>query len=80
MSGRLYSGSPLPRTSSGGEGSRSRPKHGRELPETIAVHTVELAKYNLSEATISRASAIQQWVFFLLHASRYEANQLRGPV
>ena len=43
----------------------------------IEVHTVELAKYNLDEATISAAPAITQWAFFFLRADRYEASRLR---
>jgi hypothetical protein len=53
------------------------PEHGRELLDGIEVHTVELAKYNLDEATISAAPAIVQWAFFLLRADRYEASRLR---
>jgi len=34
---------------------------GRELRRAIEVHTVDLTKYNLSEATISKASKIEQW-------------------
>jgi predicted transposase/invertase (TIGR01784 family) len=53
------------------------PEHGRQLLDGIEVHTVKLAKYNLDEATISAASAITQWAFFLLRADRYEASRLR---
>jgi predicted transposase/invertase (TIGR01784 family) len=53
------------------------PEHGHELLGGIEVHTVELAKYNLDEATISAAPAITQWAFFFLHADRYEASRLR---
>jgi predicted transposase/invertase (TIGR01784 family) len=53
------------------------PEHGRELLDGIEVHTVELAKYNLAEATISAAPAITQWAFFFLRADRYEASRLR---
>ena len=49
----------------------------RELPRAIEVHTVELPKYNLSEARIRDASKIEQWVFFLLFADQYEAERLR---
>ncbi len=54
------------------------PEHGRELPATIEVHTVELSKYNLHKADIRRASVIEQWVFFLLYADQYDAEQLRS--
>ena len=50
---------------------------GRVLTEAVEVHTVELTKYNLDEATITRASAIEQWAFFLLYAHRYESSRLR---
>ncbi len=53
------------------------PEHGRELLGGIEVHTVELAKYNLDEATISAAPAMTQWAFFFLRADRYEASRLR---
>ena len=38
---------------------------------------MELTKYNLKEATTSRAPAIEQWAFFLLYADRYEPERLR---
>lgn len=50
---------------------------GRELPRGIEVHTVELTKYNLRETTISQASKIEQWAFFLLDADQYDSDQLR---
>jgi predicted transposase/invertase (TIGR01784 family) len=52
-------------------------EHARELSDTVEVHTLELTKYNLSESTISDASAIEQWAFFLLLADRYEPARLR---
>jgi predicted transposase/invertase (TIGR01784 family) len=52
-------------------------EHCRHVPESIEVHTVELTKYNLDEATISTASAIRQWAFFFLRADRYESRRLR---
>ncbi len=38
---------------------------------------MELTKYNLQEATISAAPAIEQWAFFFLFADRYESGRLR---
>ena len=52
-------------------------KQGRELSGAIEVHTVELTKYNLDEATISARPVLEQWVFFFLRADRYEASRLR---
>ncbi|HPM84470.1 MAG TPA: PD-(D/E)XK nuclease family transposase [Candidatus Anammoximicrobium sp.] len=53
------------------------PEHGMEVSDSVEVHTVELTKYNLREATVSSAPAIEQWAFFFLHADRYEPEQLR---
>jgi hypothetical protein len=50
---------------------------GRTLDNAIEVHTVELTKYNLDEQTISRASKLEQWVFLLLRAQDYSADDLR---
>jgi predicted transposase/invertase (TIGR01784 family) len=52
-------------------------EHGMEIPDSIEVHTVELTKYNLQEATISSAPEIEQWAFFFLYADRYEPERLR---
>ena len=52
-------------------------EHGMEIPDSIEVHTVELTKYNLQEATISVAPEIEQWAFFFLYADRYEPERLR---
>ncbi|QDS86350.1 PD-(D/E)XK nuclease family transposase [Rosistilla ulvae] len=51
---------------------------GRRLTGGIEVHTIELPKYNLLAETISRASRIEQWVFFLLRADRYSAAELQA--
>ena len=53
-------------------------EHGKELGVPVEVHTVELLKYNLDEATIGKASKIEQWAFFLLHADQYDPEQLRA--
>ncbi len=52
-------------------------EHHRVLDGTVEVHTVELTKYNLDEASIGRASAVEKWAFFLLYADRYEVDELR---
>lgn len=51
---------------------------GRQIDFGIEVHTLELPKYNLDEATLSIASKLEQWVFLLLHAQKYEAARLRA--
>ncbi len=50
---------------------------GRELKNAIAVHTLELPKYNLEEATISRSCKLEQWIFLLLRAQEYTADSLK---
>ena len=52
-------------------------EHARELADTIEVHTVELLKYNVNAESVATASAIEKWVFFLLHAGEYGPEQLR---
>ncbi|MEZ6091474.1 MAG: Rpn family recombination-promoting nuclease/putative transposase [Pirellulaceae bacterium] len=50
---------------------------GRIIGEAVEVHTVELAKYDLSEHRISSAPPIQQWAFFLLRAQEFDPRYLR---
>lgn len=50
---------------------------GRRLKKGIEVHTVELSKFHLSEATITSASKLHQWVFLLRYAQDYDAARLR---
>lgn len=50
---------------------------GRRIAKSIEVHTIELPKYNLGEGTIPTAEKLEQWVFLLLRAQDYEAQQLR---
>lgn len=49
----------------------------RALDNAIEVHTVELTKFALDEATIALASKLDQWAFLLLFGHQYEANTLR---
>ncbi len=53
------------------------PEQGKELGDMVEVHTVELVKYNLEEATIAKASKIEQWAFFFLFADQYTPERLR---
>ena len=53
-------------------------EQSRDLGDMMEVHTVELPKYNLDEATISKASKIDQWAFFLLFADKYDSEELRS--
>lgn len=53
-------------------------KSGRELENTVEVHTVELPKYNCTEESISTASKLEQWAFLLLHAHEHTAESLNS--
>jgi len=53
-------------------------EHSKDLGDMVELHTVELPKYNLDEATISKASKIEQWAFFLLKADQYDPEELRA--
>lgn len=55
---------------------RCDPEQGRELSDSIEVHTVELKKYDLAAETINSGSKIEQWAFFFLHAADYEREEL----
>ncbi len=45
---------------------------GRVLDDSLAIHTLELARYNLKESELSSASELDCWLFWLLHAQEYE--------
>ncbi len=45
---------------------------GRVLEDTLAIHTLELARYNLKESELRTASELDCWLFWLLHAHEYE--------
>lgn len=47
------------------------------MAETVELHTVELAKYNVTEEGLAGATEIEKWVFFFINASGYEAERLR---
>jgi predicted transposase/invertase (TIGR01784 family) len=49
---------------------------GRQMENTLSVHTLELEKYNLSEADLAPASTLERWLFWLLYADDYEADRL----
>ena len=50
---------------------------GRVLPETLEIHTLELGRYNLTEADLKSATMLECWLFWLLPAHEYEADELR---
>lgn len=49
---------------------------GRTLGETLEIHTIELGRYNLREQDLATASMFECWLYWLLHAHEYEAEEL----
>ena len=51
---------------------------GRTLEETLEIHTLELGKYNKQESDLSGATMLECWLYWLIHASDYETEDLLG--
>jgi predicted transposase/invertase (TIGR01784 family) len=51
-------------------------KPGQVLEGTLEVHTLELGRYNLGESDLKKASMLDCWLFWLLHAHEYEPEEL----
>jgi len=49
---------------------------GRILGETLEFHILELGMYNLTESELAGATTLEKWIFWLLHAQRYESDDL----
>jgi predicted transposase/invertase (TIGR01784 family) len=49
---------------------------GRVLTETLEIHTLELARYNLMESDLRSAGELDCWIYWLLHAHEYEPARL----
>ena len=49
---------------------------GRILDKTIEIHTLELGRYNLTEAELATASMRDRWLYWFLHAHEYEPQLL----
>jgi L-ribulose-5-phosphate 3-epimerase UlaE len=50
---------------------------GKTIDQAVAVHTVELTKYNVDAATIRQRTKIEHWAFLLLKAQDCDASTLR---
>ena len=50
---------------------------GKRLDRGVEVHTLELLKYKLKKRDIHRASEIEKWVCFLLHARECDSEEVR---
>jgi len=50
---------------------------GRCLTGTLEVHTLEMGWYNLKEGDLATASQLELWVYWLLHAHKYDAGTLK---
>ena len=49
---------------------------GRSLDRTLEIHTLELGRYNLTEADQVKSSLLDSWLYWLLHAHEYEPDEL----
>jgi predicted transposase/invertase (TIGR01784 family) len=49
---------------------------GRVLGGTLEIHTLELGRYNLTEANLKTAGPLDCWLFWFLHAHQYEPEAL----
>ncbi len=49
---------------------------GRILEETVAIHLVELSKYNMKEEELVSASPSDRWLFWLLYSNQYSSEEL----
>jgi predicted transposase/invertase (TIGR01784 family) len=52
-------------------------KHRRSYGDQLQLHLVELSKYDLQERSISKASRLEQWVYFLNEAQNFNEARLR---
>ena len=50
----------------------------RVLKDTIAIHLVELGKYNLTVEDLTTASPSERWLYWLLHSHEHTAEELLG--
>ena len=50
---------------------------GRSLLGAFSIHTLELGKYNLTEADLATTSHLNRWLYWFLHADQYSAEELR---
>ena len=50
---------------------------GRELRNSIEVHTLELLKYNTEESRLSGSREIDRWAYYFLHGEEKTAEELR---
>ena len=49
---------------------------GRVLGETLEIHTLELGRYNVTEADLTGGDVLACWLYWLLHAHEYERAAL----
>jgi predicted transposase/invertase (TIGR01784 family) len=49
---------------------------GRVLDNTLAIHTLELGKYNTREADLAADDVLGCWLYWLRHAHKYETARL----
>ena len=48
----------------------------RTLAGTLEIHTLELGRYNRTESELAKATLLDCWLYWLLHAHEYESDEL----
>jgi hypothetical protein len=51
-------------------------RSGKMLDQTLEIHTLEFGKYNLREQDLAAAGDLERWLYWLIHAHEYEAEEL----
>ncbi len=51
--------------------------NSRVLKDTMEIHTLELEWYTIDESQLNQASEAERWLYLLLYAQNYEAEQLK---
>ena len=54
------------------------PETGKSLGEVLEVHVLEMQRYNASEEDLAGLGQLARWIYWLRHAQRYGAAELRA--
>jgi predicted transposase/invertase (TIGR01784 family) len=51
---------------------------GMELSDSLEIHIIELAKYNLKQEDLGTCTALERWVYLMLYSQDHSAEELRA--
>ena len=54
------------------------PETGKSLGEVLEVHVLEMPRYNATEEDLAGLGQLARWIYWLRHAQRYGAAELRA--